>query len=66
MQVNVYPGEKGLLYRMYSTGKNNLVCADVILPRHAPFAAPAGKLYSKRNGQVFESEYMPSMLAISK
>ena len=66
MQVNVYPGEKGLLYRMYSTGKNNLVCADVIMPRHAPFTAPAGKLYSKRNGQVFESDYTPSMLATSK
>lgn len=66
MQVNVYPGDKGILYRMYSTGKNNLVCADVVLPRHAPFAAPAGKLYSKRDGQVFESDYVPSMLAIGK
>lgn len=66
MQVNAYPGEKGLLYRMYSTGKNNLICADVVLPRHAPFVAPAGKLYSKHNGQVFESDYAPAMLATSK
>lgn len=66
MQVNVYPGEKGILYRMYSTGKNNLVCADVILPRHAPFVAPAGKLYSKKSGQVYESSFKPEMLAISK
>jgi hypothetical protein len=66
MQVNVYPGEKGILYRMYSTGKASLVCADVILPRHAPFTAPAGKLYFKRNGQMFENDYMPSMLAANK
>lgn len=66
MQVNVYPGEKGILYRMYSTGKASLVCADVILPRHAPFAAPAGKLYYKNSGQVYESNFKPEMLAISK
>lgn len=63
MHVNVYPGEKGILYRMYSTNKVSLVCMDIVFPRHAPFTSPAGKLYSKRSGQTFESDYVPSMLA---
>lgn len=66
LAVNVYPGENGILYRIYSEGKSNFVCADVVLPRHAPFTALAGKLYYKRPGQTFESDYMPSMLATSK
>lgn len=63
MHVNVYPGESGILYRMYSAGNNNFVCADVILPRRAPFTATAGKLYYKRSGQMFENDYKPSILA---
>lgn len=62
MQVNVYPGEKGILYRMYATGSTSLVCADLILPRRAPFTASAGKLYYKHSGQTFENDYMPSIL----
>jgi len=66
MQVNVYPGENGILYRIYSTGNTNLVCADLVLPRRAPFVAKAGKLYYKRPNGTFEVSYQPEMLSLNK
>lgn len=66
MQVNVYPGEDGILYRMYATGKTNLVCADVVLPHRPPFVSTAGKLYYKHSGQIYENDYKPEMLVLGK
>lgn len=63
--VNVYPGEKGILYRMFAKGKSGFVCSDVVFPRHAPFNALTGNLYYKRvGGSVYEANYVPAMLKL--
>jgi len=62
MHVSVYPGERGILYRMYSTGKTNVVCADVIMPRQAPFEAASGMIYHKKSGKIYQESYTPHML----
>lgn len=66
LQVNVYPGDKGLLYRVFPTnGKaNSFVCADIVLPYHAPFTASAGKVYHKNGKGTYQSEFTPKMLTL--
>lgn len=65
MQVNVYPGENGILYRMYSTGNAKVVCTDLVLPNTKPFAAKAGKLYYKQPNGIYEATFEPAMLLIN-
>lgn len=64
MAVNVYPGDKGILYRMFAKTKSEVVCTDVVLPRQAPFDALAGELYYKKDGSTYESSFVPSMLKL--
>lgn len=65
MQVNVYPGENGILYRMYSTGNTKVVCTDLVLPNTKPFAAKAGKLYYKQANGIYQATFEPAILSIN-
>lgn len=61
-QVAVYPAEKGLLYRVFSKGKSDFVCADIVMPHRAPFQSPAGKLYYRQGGSLYAVTFTPAML----
>lgn len=62
LEVNVYPGEKGILYRVYAKGKSPFICADIVVPNKAPFQVKAGELYYSRSGTVFNAPFEPKML----
>lgn len=62
-QVNAYPGEKGLLFRVFAKGKNkSFVCQDVVLPTEGGFAAKDGNLYFIKDGQLHAASFVPEML----
>lgn len=61
-QVTVYPAEKGLLYRVFSKGKGDFVCADIVMPHRAPFQSPAGKIYYRQDGSLYAAIFTPAML----
>lgn len=62
LTVNVYPGDKGVLYRMFAKSKSGFVCSDVVLPLKAPFTALEGNLYYKRTTNMYEANFVPAML----
>jgi outer membrane protein OmpA-like peptidoglycan-associated protein len=61
-QVTVYPAEKGILYRVFSKEGGAFVCADIVMPLRAPFQSPAGKLYYRQGGSLYEAVFIPAML----
>lgn len=53
--VNVYRGDKAVLYRIFSAG--SIRCMDVVIPNTNPAAAPDSWLYYQKNQQTYRAVY---------
>ncbi|MCU7986018.1 MULTISPECIES: OmpA family protein [Shewanella] len=61
--VETYYGDKGLLYRVFTTEKDSPVrCIDVVMPIDRSATAIAGKLYYEKNKTVYEADFEPKLL----
>ncbi|AUD59252.1 hypothetical protein AYJ58_06995 [Shewanella sp. Pdp11] len=61
--VETYYGDKGLLYRVFTTEKDSPVrCMDVVMPIDRSATAIAGKLYYEKNKTVYEADFEPKLL----
>ncbi|MEL4302173.1 OmpA family protein [Shewanella sp. ZOR0012] len=61
--VETYYGDKGLLYRVFTTEKDSPVrCMDVVMPIDRSATAIAGKLYYEKNKTVYEANFEPKLL----
>lgn len=60
--VNVYPGNDALLYRVFvSQDKAPLQCVDLVFPYQQPFGARYGKVYYEKRGQAYAADFNPSI-----
>lgn len=60
--VNVYPGNEALLYRVFVTqDKAPLQCVDLVFPYREPFGARYGKVYYEKRGQAYAADFAPSV-----
>ena len=53
--VNVYRGDKAILYRIFSAGP--VRCMDVVIPNNNTTAAPESWLYYQKNQQTYRAVY---------
>ena len=61
--VETYYGDKGLLYRVFTSEKDSPVrCMDLVMPIDRSAAAIAGKLYYEKNKAVYEADFEPKLL----
>ncbi len=61
--VNVYEGDKGLLYRLYVTQADApLECFDIVIPKKGRFAASDGYLFYRDRGRWMQAEYRPALV----
>lgn len=61
--VETYYGDRGLLYRVFTTDKDSPVrCMDVVMPVDRSTTAIAGKLYYEKNKTVYEAGFEPRLL----
>lgn len=62
-RVETYYGERGLLYRIFTTEKDSPVrCMDVVMPIDRSTTAIAGKLFYEKNKTVYEAGFEPKLL----
>jgi len=59
--VNVYRGNRGLLYRVFTPGAANLRCIDMVLPADGGFSAPGSQLLYTLNGSSFVADFSPGV-----
>lgn len=59
--VNVYRGERGLLYRVFAHGSANLSCVDMLLPAGGGFAAPGSRLFYDQAGDSYVADFAPAI-----
>lgn len=61
--VETYYGDRGLLYRIFTTDKDSPVrCMDVVMPIDRSATAITGKLYYEKNKTVYEAGFEPKLL----
>ncbi|MEL4280590.1 MULTISPECIES: OmpA family protein [Shewanella] len=61
--VETYYGDRGLLYRIFTTDKESPVrCMDVVMPIDRSTTAITGKLYYEKNKTIYEAGFEPKLL----
>lgn len=60
--VNTYQGSNGLLYRVFTQGKNGLQCIDFLMTVDGSAVAKDGKLIYGSKDEEFVSEFKPKMI----
>jgi len=58
-QVNVYRGQKALLYRVFAVGAGNLRCIDLVLPPDGGFQARPSKIYYDKSSLEYSANFAP-------
>ena len=56
-QVNVYRGERGVLYRVFAGDARNLRCVDLVVPSQGGFSAPASSLIYLRGSARYRARW---------
>jgi outer membrane protein OmpA-like peptidoglycan-associated protein len=57
--VNVYKGDKALLYRVFAPKNSNLRCLDIVFPASGGFQSNPSELYYDRSGQIYGVAFLP-------
>ncbi len=57
--VNIYRGDKAMLYRIFTRGAGSIRCIDLMLPATGGFQANPSNLYYQRGNQDYTAGYMP-------
>jgi outer membrane protein OmpA-like peptidoglycan-associated protein len=57
--VNVYKGDKAMLYRVFDTGP--VRCMDIVIPNESPKEAVDSKIYYNKSNSLYSTSFNPKL-----
>lgn len=60
-QVNTYPGNNGMLYRIFIGNAKGVRCMDILFPSQGGFEAKAGKVIYQKTDALYVADFQPKM-----
>jgi outer membrane protein OmpA-like peptidoglycan-associated protein len=60
-EVNTYPGNNGMLYRIFTGDAKGVRCMDILFPSKGGFEAKAGKVIYQKTDALYVADFQPKM-----